>query len=114
MDLDIKETGIICTLKVKGRFVTGGPVSQFEAAFRNALSSGHIFLIIDLEDVPFLDSSGMGSLVNALRASTKAGGNVKLVKPTSFVAKTLKMVGVLDLFQVFDTEADATAACVGS
>jgi anti-anti-sigma regulatory factor len=56
----------------------------------------------------------MGSIVNALRSSSKLGGSVKLVKPTSFVSKTLKMVGVLDLFQVFDTQEDAAAACVGS
>jgi anti-sigma B factor antagonist len=114
VDLDIKENGIVCTLKVKGRFAAGGAVSQFEAAFRNALATGHILLIVDLEDVPFLDSSGMGSLVNALRMASKAGGSVKLVKPTSFVSKTLKMVGVLDLFQVFESEADAAAACAGS
>jgi len=114
VDLDIKESGIVCTLKVKGRLVSGEPVSQFEAAFLNALSSGHIFLIFDLEAVPFLDSSGMGSLVNALRTSSKVGGSVKLVKPTSFVSKTLKMVGVLDLFQVFDNAEDAAASCVGS
>jgi len=114
VDLDIKESGIVCTLKVKGRLVTGEPVSQFEAAFLNALSSGHILLIFDLEAVPFLDSSGMGSLVKALRSSTKLGGNVKLVKPANFVSKTLKMVGVLDLFQVYESLEDAEAACVGS
>lgn len=114
MDLDIKEIGTVCTLKLKGRLVSGEPVSQFEAAFVNALSSGHIFLVFDLEAVPFLDSSGMGSLVNALRMSSKVGGSVKLVKPTGFVSKTLKMVGVLDLFQVFENAADAEAACAGS
>jgi len=112
--LDIKENGLVCTLKVKGRLVSGEPVSQFEAAFLNALSTGHIFLVFDLEAVPFLDSSGMGSLVNALRTSSKMGGSVKLVKPATFVSKTLKMVGVLDLFQVFETQEDAVASCVGS
>jgi anti-anti-sigma factor len=114
VDLDIKESGTICTLKVKGRLVCGEPVSQFEAAFINALSGGHIYLIFDLESVAFMDSSGMGSLVTALRASTKVGGNVKLVKPSNFVAKTLKMVGVLDLFEVFESEADAATACAGA
>ena len=114
MDLDIKENGNVCTLKVKGKLVCGEPVSQFEGAFLNALSSGHIFLILDLEDVPFVDSSGIGSIVNALRTSSKAGGSVKLVKPASFVYKTLKMVGVLDLFEVFDSEKDAAATCAGS
>lgn len=114
MDLDIKENGAVCTLKPKGRLVWGEPVNQFERAYQNALSSGHIFLIIDLEAVVFLDSSGIGSLVNALRTSTKVGGSVQLVKPTNLVSKTLKMVGVLNLFGVFENEDDAVAACAGS
>ena len=114
MDLDVKENGIFCTLKLKGRLVCGEPVSQFEAAFHGTLSSGHIFLILNLEALPYLDSSGIGSLVNALRISSKAGGSAKLVKPTDFVSKMLKMVGVLNLFEVFENEDDALAACAGS
>jgi anti-sigma B factor antagonist len=114
VDLDIKENGNVCTLKLKGKLLCGEPVGQFEGAFHNALSSGHIFLILDLEAVPFVDSSGIGSLVNALRTSAKAGGGVKLVKPADFVHKMLKMVGVYDLFEVFDSEEDAAAACAGS
>jgi anti-anti-sigma factor len=111
VDLDIKQTGNICTLKVKGRLISGEPVNQFENAFQSALESGHIFLILDLESAPFMDSSGIGSVVNALRQATKLGGSVKLVNPTSFVSKTFKMVGILGLFGVYDSEEDAVAAC---
>ena len=114
MDLDIKENGQICTLRVKGRLVCGDPVNQFDAAFQGALSSGHIFLIIDLEAMAFLDSSGIGALVNALRASNKLGGSARLVKPANLVAKTLKMVGVLSLFTVFESEEEAVASCAVS
>lgn len=114
MDLDIRENGIYCTLKPKGRFVCGDPVSRFESAFAGALSGGKIFFIVDLEAVPFLDSSGIGALVNALRASSKVGGSTKLVKPATLVSKMLKMVGVLNLFEVFESEEDAVAACAGS
>jgi anti-sigma B factor antagonist len=114
VDLDIKENGMFCTLKPKGRLVWGDPVNQFERAYLNSLSNGHIFLIIDLEAVVFLDSSGIGSLMNALRTFSKAGGSVQLVKPANLISKTLKMVGVLNLFGVFENEEDALAACAGS
>lgn len=113
MDLDIKENGNVCSLKLKGKLVSGEPVAQLSGALADALSSGHIFLVIDLEAVPYIDSSGIGAVVNALRTSTKAGGNVKLVKPAGFVEKMLKMVGVLDLFEIFESEEDAVAACPG-
>jgi anti-anti-sigma factor len=114
VDLDIRQSGNICTLKLKGRFVGGEPVDEFEAAFQSALADGHIFLILDLEAVPFMDSSGIGSIVNSLRMSTKLGGKTMLVNPASYVSKTLKMVGILGLFGVFETEADAVTACEGS
>ncbi len=113
MDLDIRESGNICTLKMKGRLVSGEPVAQFESAFQSALASGHIFLVLDLEAMPYLDSSGIGSIVNALRMSSKEGGGTKLVNPSSFVSKTFKMCGLLGLFGVYETEADAVASCAG-
>ena len=111
MDLDIKESGAVCVLKLKGRLVSGDAVNQFENAFQKSIAGGHIFLVIDLESLPYVDSSGIGSLVNALRQANKVGGTVRLVNPSPFVSKTLKMVGILSLFEVYETEADAVAAC---
>ena len=111
MDLDVRQSGNICAIKLKGRLVSGEPVSQFENAFQSALASGHIFLILDLAALPFIDSSGIGSIVNSLRMATKQGGSVKLVNPPSFVAKTFKMVGIINLFTVYESEEDAVLAC---
>ncbi len=111
MDLDIWQEGKICTLKVKGQLKSGDPVIQFDAAVQSAISSGHIFLILDLESMPYLDSSGIGAIVDALRNTNKAGGDVKLVNPSSFATKTLKMVGILNLFPIHVSQSDAVAAC---
>ncbi len=110
MDLDIKESGAVCILKLKGRLVSGEAVNQFENAFQQSIAGGHIFLVIDLEALPYVDSSGIGSLVNALRQANKVGGTVKLVNPSLFVSKTLKMVGILSLFEVYETEENAVAS----
>lgn len=111
MDLDIRESDYVCVLKLKGRLVSGEAINQFEGAFRQALATGHIFLILDLEALPYVDSSGIGSVVNALRQANKLGGTVKLVNPPPFVAKTFKMVGILSLFSVYDSAAEALASC---
>ncbi len=111
MDLDIKESGAVCTLKLKGRLTSGEAVSRFESAFQQTLGSGHVYLVLDLEALPYIDSSGIGSLVNALRQANKIGGTVKLVNPAPFVSKTLKMVGILSLFGVYESEPEAIASC---
>jgi anti-anti-sigma factor len=110
VDLDIKQNGSICTLKIKGPFKSGPSVDEFNKAVQSALNSGHIRIVLNLEAMPVLDSSGIGAIVNALRLSKKQGGDVKLVNPSSFAEKTFKMVGILNLFTVYNSEDSAVTA----
>jgi anti-sigma B factor antagonist len=111
MDLDIRQSENVCTLKVKGPLKSGDAVKQFDRAVQSALAGGHIYLVLDLESMPVIDSSGIGSVVNALRQAKKFGGDAKLVNPSPFAEKTFRMVGILNLFSVFTSEASAVAAC---
>lgn len=111
MDLDVRQSGNVCTLKVKGPFKSGDAVKQFDHAVQAALDSGHIYLVLDLESMPVIDSSGIGAVVNALRQTKKFGGDAKLVNPSPFAEKTFRMVGILNLFSVFPTESAAVASC---
>ena len=110
MDIDIRQTGDTCALRIKGRFIAES-VREFDAALESALASGCIYLILDLQEMPFIDSSGIGAVVNALRRTRQVGGDTKLVNPSSLASKTFKMVGILSLFGVFSSEEEAIAAC---
>lgn len=110
MDLDIKQTGNICVIKVKGALKYGEPVTTFDNAVLAALGAGHVQLILDLSAMPVIDSCGIGSVVNALRKAEELGGDAKLVSPSPFALKTFKMVGILPLFRLFATEAEAIEA----
>jgi anti-sigma B factor antagonist len=79
---------------------------------QGALASGHPYLVLDLEAMPVIDSSGIGAVVNALKQSKKLGGDTKLVNPSPFAEKTFRMVGILNLFGVYSSEAEAVAASV--
>ena len=111
MDLDIRESGSICCLKLTGPLRYGESVRQLDQAVEGALTSGHTQLLLDLSAMPYIDSSGIGAIVDALRQAKKMGGDAKLVSPSPFAAKTFKLVGVLSLFKVYDTEAAAVQAC---
>ncbi|HVC46778.1 MAG TPA: STAS domain-containing protein [Terracidiphilus sp.] len=112
MDLDIRESGNTCTIKVKGPFKSFDAVREFESAVESALATGHTFLVLDLEAMPVIDSSGIGSVVSVLRRTRQLGGDAKLVNPSPFALKTFKMVGILNLFEVFPTQEEAITASV--
>jgi anti-sigma B factor antagonist len=113
VDLDIKQSGNICSLRIKGQLKSSS-VPELDAALESALGNGCIYLILDLEQMPFIDSSGIGAVVNALRRTRQIGGDTKLVNPSSFALKTFKMVGILSLFGVFATEQEAIDACTAA
>jgi anti-anti-sigma factor len=111
VDLDVIQRGVICTLRVKGPLKYGPSLDQFESAVQSAFESGHIYLVLNLEGMPVIDSSGIGAIVNALLQAKKLNGDAKLVNPSPFAEKTFKMVHILNLFTVYPTEAEAEAAC---
>ena len=110
VDIDIRQSGDTCVLRLKGRFIAER-VREFDAALDSAIANGCIYLILDLAEMPFIDSSGIGAVVNALRCTRQIGGDTKLVNPSGFASKTFKMVGILSLFGVFSSEEEAIAAC---
>lgn len=107
MDLDIRQKESVCFLKIKGPLKFGPDVTAFDNAVESAVSGGSPNLVLDLSAMPIIDSSGIGAVVGALRLAKDAGGDVRLVSPSPFAERTFKMVGILRLFQVFPTEAEA-------
>jgi anti-sigma B factor antagonist len=73
------------------------------------LASGQNRLVIDLTDVEFVDSTGLGILVAGLTASRDAGGDLALVCSRPSLLKLLKITGLDEVFAVHPTAAEATA-----
>lgn len=67
------------------------------------LAEGVVNFVIDLSDTPFLDSSGMAVLVSLLKRARQAGGDVKLVKPSSeAVQRILQLTRFDKVFEMLD------------
>jgi anti-sigma B factor antagonist len=70
-------------------------------------------LIVDLTEVPFMDSSGLAALVVALRRARDEGGRVRLVGPTSGPRKVLRIVQLDRVLPIHDTLDDARLSATG-
>jgi len=90
----------------------GDSVNSFRETVTELMDAGDSTFVVDLTEVLKMDSSGIGVLVNTLTATRKLGGNIKLVNPSEFARKTLQLVGVLRLFETFDSEDAALESYV--
>ncbi len=102
MDIETKTLDGIKLVKLKGRLSMGPPLDRFNSTMTEMISQGNFKIILELEEVPTIDSSGIGMLVRFLTSAKQGGGNIRLLKPSKFTVQTLKMVGLLNLFTTYD------------
>ncbi|HXM67992.1 MAG TPA: STAS domain-containing protein [Candidatus Acidoferrum sp.] len=102
MDIAVRTQSGVKVIKLTGRLNLGESVDRMRQTFDDSLAAGEIRFVVDLGEVSMLDSTGIGLLVRSLTAAKQSGGTLKLLKPSKFAAQTLKMTGLLNLFEVFD------------
>lgn len=110
MDIDIRSQGEVKVIKLRGRLSLGETVDRLRGTIQDLLGSGNKQLVLDLEELNTVDSSGIGLLTRCLTNAKQQGGSLKLVNPSKFVVQTLKLVGILNLFEVFPDAAAAVAS----
>jgi anti-sigma B factor antagonist len=88
----------------------GQPLDRFNSIVGELLRQSRNKIVLDVEQVPTIDSSGIGLLVRYLTTAKQSGGNIYLLKPTKFTVQTLKMVGVLNLFATYEDLSQAVAS----
>jgi anti-sigma B factor antagonist len=107
MELTMTSIGAVHVIRLKGTFSLGAPVDEFRSMTETVVRGGHTKLVLVLSDVPMMDSSAIGALVRTMSTCKASGGNLKLVNPSPFVLKTLKIVGLLNLFEIHTDEKTA-------
>ena len=110
MDIETKTQDGVKVVKLKGRLSMGPALDRFHATMTELLGEGHNRIILDLQEVPTIDSSGIGMLVRFLTTAKRGGGAIRLLRPSKFTVQTLKMVGLLNLFATFEELPQAVAS----
>ena len=110
MDIETKTVDGVKLVKLRGRLSMGLPLDRYNATMKELLEEGQNRIVLDLEEVPSIDSSGIGMLVRHLTTAKQNGGAIRLLRPSKFTVQTLKMVGLLNLFTTFDDSKDAVAS----
>jgi anti-anti-sigma factor len=86
---------------------------ELEDRIRGLVDAGHTRLIVDLADLTFCDSTGIGTLIRANNACLALGGYLRLAAPTHNVARVLAVVGLLDAFPAYQSVDAARRADAG-
>jgi anti-anti-sigma factor len=125
MAIAVRSHGNVRILALSGEFTLegGGLASPLDlrgrrlddlgGALRSLLVQGCRAILLDMEQVTFLDSAALGELVACRKRAVQQGGDIALLRPVGRVRAVIEMVHLDRVFRVFDDEASALAALGG-
>ena len=97
----------IAILKISGRMIFDETLFLLRSYVRNALQSGVLRFVIDISDVPYLDSSGCGEMISTYISIAKANGSMALLNPAERVRILLTRIRLTEILKIFDTLDEA-------
>jgi len=105
-----REVDGVTVLDLSGRITLGEGSVQLRDAIRDSIGKGQKKMLLDLGDVNYIDSSGLGELVSAYTSAKNQGATVKLLKLTKKVHDLLQLTKLYTVFDIYDDEASAIAS----
>ena len=107
LEITQRQANGICILALKGRLVLGQETSGFRTTVNNLLSSGTKRIVINLEHANYIDTTGVGALIETHRTAKAKGGRLTLCNLGPNVEQALKFARNLRILETFPSEAAA-------
>jgi anti-sigma B factor antagonist len=102
-----RQVGDVTVVDASGRITLGEGASVFRDMIRDLAAKGNKKILVNLADVSYIDSSGIGEMVSSFTTVTNHGGQLKLLSLTKRVKDLLQITKLYTVFEVFEDESSA-------
>jgi anti-sigma B factor antagonist len=107
LEIDSREVSHVAILDIRGRIVLGDEIHLLRDAVRKLIAEGQKKIILNLAEVDYIDSSGVGELVGSFTTVRNAGGELKLLNLSQKVHDVLHVTKLYTVFDIRDDEFQA-------
>jgi anti-sigma B factor antagonist len=107
LKIDIRETADATILDISGRITLGESLADLRDSIREALAGDQKNLLLNLAEVSYIDSSGLGQLIGSYATVTSRGGQMKLLNLQKRVNDLLQITKLLTVFETYTNEEAA-------
>ena len=107
VNLNIRQVGDVTVVDVAGRITLGEGSSALRDTLKEIVGKGQKNILLNLGEVSYIDSSGIGELVSGFTTVTNAGGKLKLLNLNKRVKDLLQITKLYTVFDVHEDEAHA-------
>jgi anti-sigma B factor antagonist len=107
MQISERSVGDVAILDVKGRITLGDGDELLKDKVNQLVNAGKKKIILNLAEVPYVDSAGLGEIVRTYTTVSRQGGSLKLLNLTKRISDLLAITKLLTVFETFDSEDEA-------
>lgn len=108
--LNTRQIGDVTVIDAAGRITLGEGSTTFREAIKDLVAKGQKKVLLNLAEISYIDSSGIGEMVSGFTSVSNAGGQLKLLNLTKRVQDLLQITKLYTVFEVFDDEAVALSS----
>jgi anti-sigma B factor antagonist len=110
MDISVRKASDVTIVDFKGRLAIGVSDTILPRIIDEILTDGSKKILLNLSEMDYIDSNGLGELVQVYRDAQRRGASLRLLKPQDRVTKTLRLTNLLPMFTVYESEDEAMRA----
>ncbi len=107
MKTKVNERYEAVVIDLKGNVMGGEDTKEFNDLLHKLIDEGKKNIVVDLSDVKFMNSSGLGMMIGGLTTMKKAGGNLKLARVTEKIESLLIITKLITIFEFYENVDDA-------
>jgi anti-sigma B factor antagonist len=107
MQIEERAVGDVVVLDLKGRVTLGDGDELLKDKVNSLINRGFKKIVLNLAEVPYVDSAGLGEIVRTYTTVSRQGGSPKLLNLTKRISDLLSITKLLTVFETFDTENEA-------
>lgn len=110
MDIHTRSKGKVTILDLNGNLTIGRSEESLRETVQRLIADDQKAVLINLANVPMIDSSGIGAMIKSYTSIKEAGGQIKILKPPRLARQLLSITGLLSVLETFDEEDAAVAS----
>jgi anti-sigma B factor antagonist len=107
MTITERKSGDVTILDVEGKILLGEGDVQLKRKIDELIERKETKLLLNLANVPYMDSGGLGEVVRSYTTVKRAGGDLKLLNATKRISDLLTITKLITVFEIFEDEASA-------
>jgi anti-sigma B factor antagonist len=111
LQVNARWVGDVLVVQCAGRIVAGAEAQALHDIVRQELPQ-QPQIVLEMAEVQFIDSSGLGTIVRLMSAARAAGGDVKICQPPAIMRKALTMTNLHKVFEIYESEGEAILAAL--